>query len=245
MNKEGIFEGLNLLIWMGIAVFVIALIVALNYSGQAQSGKSLLTQSGFKVTNQSTTLSGNAPAVNDMGPNALVLTAIGGSTTWISASNPLLVTVTGCPITTYAANTNGAVCSGSSSNTYKVTSTTTPTTLDANGAVYKTLNVTLSNLYGNSGAVPSVTVTLQEQFLGANSVVGNFVSNTLVANMIANVATGTAYGAYTNYTTNAGNLNNTFGTNINLAVFALVFIIIVLIVLLVVRNKSGSSGGYL
>lgn len=59
---------------------------------------------------------------------------------------------------------------------------------------------------------------------------------------------GASAGVVSNYTTNAGNINNTYGTNTNLAVFALVFITIIIAVLLGIRSGKiggGGSGGFL
>ena len=46
-----------------------------------------------------------------------------------------------------------------------------------------------------------------------------------------------------NYTTNAGGVTNTFGSNIGLAVFVLVMAVVILVIILALRGRNG--GGFL
>lgn len=58
---------------------------------------------------------------------------------------------------------------------------------------------------------------------------------------------GSTSGVVTNYTTNGGGTTNTYGNNVNLAIFALIFIAIIVAVLIGIKSGKvgGGEGGFL
>lgn len=64
------------------------------------------------------------------------------------------------------------------------------------------------------------------------------------ANQISNLYTASS-GVYKNYTTYAGPLPNTFGSALQLAIFALVFIAVIVAIVYALRGRDNGNGGFL
>ena len=236
-----ISESMDQIIYVGIGLFVLVLILSIDYNGYGISASQQLQTSGYTITQQGT--QNSLASVNMVAANTLSIVAFNGMTSWIGAGNPLTVTVTGLSIATYATGggvTAQAIPGASNTLTFQVTSTSAPVTLTASSQFYSINTITLSGFAGTSGASPDVGVTLQQ---ASNTLAG---TPTITANEIANVLLGTSYGAYSNFSTYGNNSINAFGGAIQLAVFALVFIAVILAVVGALKGGSGGgSGGFL
>jgi hypothetical protein len=252
VSPDGLKKGIDLVIILGLTVFVVMIIVALNYSGNGTVNKTLLQQGGFGTFNRTTTASGPALDFNSVNPatgNDLEIDVLSGATSWISPTNPLLVTVTGYAVGSYASNqiqaTQGAVLS----NTFTVTSTTTPIvlcTLCGNWVSINTITLSSQGLTALPGAAyPGIAITMDEDFANtlylSHPAAGG--TNTITANEIANVVLGNAYGAQLNYSSTGGAISNTYATNANLLIFAMLLIIVLLAVMMAIRGGVNQNSG--
>jgi len=124
------------------------------------------------------------PPYNDMAVNTLVV-SLSGTTSWISATNPLTVTVSGNAIKAYGTGGSGGVETANllQTQTFSFTSTATQTCTIC-GNYY---NISAIGLVGNEPLGTSIIVTALETF---NSISGG----TRTANSIEAIATGTSLG---------------------------------------------------
>ena len=135
-----------------------------------------------QFANQSMTYSGSTTpsiaATDISGANALTF-SVAGSSYWISASNPLTITVTGNYISSYATNTAYAASSASKTEIFTVTSNS-PHTLNALDNFYSISSVVLTHVYQEQ---PSITVTLDEFYAGAvrGSAPASYIGNSVEA----------------------------------------------------------------
>ena len=248
-----ISEAMDQIIYVGVAIFILILLLSFSYNGLGTAGNIQLQQGGFQVIQQGTTKSQGAFDFNVLS-NSVILENIGGSDSWISVTTPLYITVTGETVTTVATNTVIAVNSvGFTTLTFVVNSISTPITLTTSGNFYSINTITLTTPYGATtlptSAYPSITANVAQVYYAVkeNSAPVTFSGNTQAANEIANVILGPQYGAYANFSTYGSPLPNTFGGALQLAVFALVFIAVILAVVGALRGGGigASSGGFL
>ena len=247
-----ISESMDQIIYVGIGIFVLVLILSVTYQGYGTAAQTQLSQISTTLTQTATTnsvtYSTANSAANMVAPNALTIT-LGGTTGGISGANPLTVKITGVLVSSYATNLIVAVAGSSVvTQTYTLTNAIPATqTLNSTGNFY-TINTIV--LTGETAlASPSITAKVTQTFLSGNGLMpwtSNYV-NSITANGITLVAAGGGLGAQENFTTYSGPLPNTFGSALQLAVFALVFIAVILAVVGALRGGTGggSSGGFL
>ena len=164
--------------------------VTLTLTGYASNTATSTSTTSVQVSNlggsvaSSSSFSISANAINDTesGSNTLQL-SLSGSYSWISGTHPLSVAITGNSITTPASNTVYAVPGAAQTQTYSITSATTPQTLSSTaGNFYNITAITLSGLTGNP-ASPSITATITQTFNGVahNSAPASYATNTITA----------------------------------------------------------------
>ena len=236
-SGAGIEKGVDILIAVGIGVFVLVVILSLLYQGYATTKTQINNNLNNLVTGQGTT----TPSVNatyDTATNSLTL-KLTGKTAWISATSPLSITLTGNEITTYATNSVAASSTSSQTQTYSITTNTSPQTLGTNAGNF--FNIQTIKISGQTAsAYPSFGVNVSQSY--TQEVTG---SNTLTTNTIFAATSGTASltqpGVTSNFSTNGSGLSNTYGSNLGLAIFVLVMAVIILVVILALRSKGGSG----
>lgn len=233
-------ESIDSLVYVGFGIFLLIIVLSLSYQSSQTAVQNLQLSSG-----QSLQFGGNsANAVNDVVTNTLSIT-LTGATGWITTGHPLTISITGNQLNAGATNALFATFSAAQTQTFTITSPTSPQTLTTTtGNFYNITAVTLTGIGGE--AFPSIGVTVTQTFNSAvhGSAPAAFVVNTITASSTYLYTTNN--GVIANETTYTGQLPNTFGGALQLAVFALVFIAVLLAVLGALRPGGvGPSGGFL
>lgn len=246
-----ISESMDQIVYVGIGIFVLILILSIDYSGYGISNQATLLSTGFSVQTHTTTQSQGAFDFNVLS-NSLVLTALGGTTSWISASNPLYIDVSGLTVQTVATNTVQAVPSSAQTTlSFSITSSAVPQTLTTSANFYSINSIKLYIPGPNElppTAAPGMTATVNQLYYAVTylSHPVTYSGNSQTANKISNVLVGAQIGAYYNYSNYGDNGINAFGGALQLAIFALVFIAVILAVLGALRGGGTvASGGFL
>lgn len=236
-------ESMDQIIYVGIGIFVLILILSLNYQGYAVSSNQIVLRYGQVSATNASTASGSALYIKAANTLSVTFT---GAYTWIGATTPVTLTLTGNLVNAYATNAAAANSIGLETQVFTINSPTATQTLGVNaGNFYNLQTITLSGVYG--AASPSITATVTESYnqivTGSNTV----TTNTIVGSDIVSVSLGSQPGVVSNYTLYAGPLPNTFAGALQLAVFALVFIAIILAIIGALRGGqvAGTSGGFL
>ena len=247
-NAEGIYVAIGIAIALGVAIFVLNIINTINYSASASTANNLMKQYGTPSISQLTSpQSAIAANIATLG-NGITLNFV-GPTSWISASNPLTVTITGA----YPANvaTNVIVANGMTSvtNTFTVTSGSNGELLCSYCGNFLTINtITLTGV--PASAAPSLNVQAVEVFnsVTPSSAPASYTSNQISANGIATVTLPNTYGIVVNATASSGSLNSAYTNNLVILVGALVLIALLVAILLALRSGgfgTGGSGGFM
>ena len=244
---NGIEKAVGILIALGVGVFIINLLLALNYSGYASTHNQLATQYAKLInTNTTSVLSHNAMNITALASNSITLVC-SGSCGWISATTPLSVSITGNSVSSFATNTAVATPGVAETQTFSVTSGTgTQTLTSTTGNFFNITQVLLSGMTAGAADTMTIVVTQTYNAVTPSSVPIAYFTNTITANAVTTTYAGEAPGAVANYSNNAGGNANTYGQNINLAIFALIFITIIVAVLLGIKSgKITGEGGFL
>ena len=216
-----------------VLVFVAQLVVGVLATANAQVNKTLVAVAPFGAT-YATTASANA--INDSAANTITLT-LSGSYSWISATHPLTISITGNQISPYASNTAYATPTNALTLTYRTTSNATTQTMFTNQGFYNITQVKLSGVTGF--AVPSITATVSESFLGVahGSAPETYATNTITAKNVSTITSATAVQQFDS----TGTANTTVINFIPIVV--LVALIVIILALFGLRNLLNVGEG--
>jgi len=224
---------------LGLIIIGVAIVIALgiSYTNQNQNQQQLAAQGAqFAAINSTTPISAIAANIATLG-NGIVLNFF-GNTTWISASNPLTITISGAFPTNVATNVIAANSPGGSTISYSfpVTSNSPGTVFCTSCGNFLTMNqVTVTGVPLSTDLSFNVQAVEVFNAVSPGSAPASYSVNTITANDAFSAVT---RGLYLNYTQNAGGVANTSGTNGNYVYYILFMALVLSVIIGVLAKKA-------
>lgn len=182
----------------------------------------------------------NAITFNSFSTNAIqsnIIISCSDNCNWVTAANPLTVSLSGNYVTTNAAIGSNAVSIGSGTQSVTFTSNPTGTVTSFVGNFYNITTVAVTGVApGQSGEV----LTITQKYGATPRGVGGYVTNSIVATGTVTSSGSVAYNAINYGNTSIGTLTSF----LSLIALVLVAAIIIGIVLLAFAFRGGNAGGH-
>ena len=191
MSTKKYVEAFIAVILLIVLVFIAQLLVGVVGVSSSTLNTSLSLAQPAQVSYAGTA---SAKAINDFAVNSLVLT-LSGTTSLISAQNPLTVTVTGNAISAYAIAATYAVAGAVETQTFTITNAMSPQTLSA--ATGNFYNITAVVITGVTNLqYPTLTGTVSQSFDAITHTAGTHGANTISAANVLTLTQPTPIGQY-------------------------------------------------